>query len=54
MRRCIKWIYDDFYKPSYKDPPKEISYFAYKRINHFKYFSDSKKIVILFLINKTN
>ena len=22
-------------KPSYKDPPKEISYFAYKRINHF-------------------
>ena len=22
-------------KPSYKEPPKEISYFAYKRINHF-------------------
>lgn len=22
-------------KPSYKDPPPEISYFAYKRINHF-------------------
>lgn len=22
-------------KPSYKDPPKEISYWAYKRINHF-------------------
>ena len=22
-------------KPSYKDPPQEISYFAYKRINHF-------------------
>jgi hypothetical protein len=22
-------------KPSYKDPPREISYFAYKRINHF-------------------
>ena len=22
-------------KPSYKDPPKELSYFAYKRINHF-------------------
>ena len=22
-------------KPSYKDPPKEMSYFAYKRINHF-------------------
>jgi hypothetical protein len=24
----------DHEKPSYKDPPKEISYFAYKRINH--------------------
>ena len=22
-------------KPSYKDPPKEIAYFSYKRINHF-------------------
>ena len=22
-------------KPSYKEPPKEMSYFAYKRINHF-------------------
>ena len=22
-------------KPSYKDPPPEVSYFAYKRINHF-------------------
>lgn len=25
----------DSEKPSYKDPPKEASYFAYKRINHF-------------------
>ena len=25
-------------KPSYKDPPREISYFAYKRINHFNEF----------------
>ena len=23
-------------KPSYKEPPKEISFYAYKRINHFK------------------
>jgi hypothetical protein len=23
-------------KPSYKDPPKEISYFSYKRINHYQ------------------
>ena len=22
-------------KPSYKDPPREVCYFAYKRINHF-------------------
>ena len=22
-------------KPSFKDPPPEVSYFAYKRINHF-------------------
>ena len=22
-------------KPSYKEPPREVSYFAYKRINHF-------------------
>jgi predicted amidophosphoribosyltransferase len=22
-------------KPSYKDPPREVSYYAYKRINHF-------------------
>ena len=22
-------------KPSYKDPPREITYFSYKRINHF-------------------
>jgi hypothetical protein len=23
-------------KPSYKDPPKEVSFYAYKRINHFR------------------
>lgn len=31
----IEFILIDSDKPSYKDPPKEISYFAYKRINHF-------------------
>ncbi len=30
-----KSIILDSDKPSYKEPPKEISYFAYKRINHF-------------------
>ncbi len=29
------YITIDSYKPSYRDPPPEISYFAYKRINHF-------------------
>ena len=37
---CIKCGYQDFVlidsdKPSYKDPPREVSYYAYKRINHF-------------------
>jgi hypothetical protein len=31
----IENIITDNEKPSYKDPPKEISYFSYKRINHF-------------------
>merc|ERR1711935_210132 len=31
----VEYIVIDSDKPSYKDPPKEISYFAYKRINHF-------------------
>ena len=29
------FILIDSDKPSYKEPPREISYFAYKRINHF-------------------
>lgn len=40
MLGCPKCGYQDFIlidseKPSYKDPPREISYFAYKKINHF-------------------
>lgn len=31
---CIEYIIVDHEKPSYKDPPKEISFYAYKRINH--------------------
>lgn len=30
----IETLIVDHEKPSYKDPPKEISYFSYKRINH--------------------
>lgn len=32
----IEYIIIDHDKPSYKDPPKEVSYFAYKRINHLQ------------------
>ena len=35
--QCSRVEYNvmDYSKPSYNDPPPEISYFAYKRINHF-------------------
>jgi hypothetical protein len=37
---CTKCGFQEFVlvdsdKPSYKDPPREVSYYAYKRINHF-------------------
>tara|TARA_B100000963_G_C22598881_1_gene659250 strand:- start:520 stop:1734 length:1215 start_codon:yes stop_codon:yes gene_type:complete len=32
---AIDYVVIDSNKPSYKDPPPEVSYFAYKRINHF-------------------
>lgn len=31
----VEYIIIDHERPTYKDPPREISYFAYKRINHF-------------------
>ena len=31
----VEYILVDHDKPSYKDPPREIAYVAYKRINHF-------------------
>jgi ribosomal protein S27AE len=39
LLNCSKCGYQDFIlidseKPSYKEPPREISYFAYKKINH--------------------
>ena len=53
----VDYIVIDSDKPSYKDPPKEISYFAYKRINHFLMdevdtISNFKKLLI-FLKNYT-
>lgn len=32
---CVTKIVSDHDKPSYKEPPKEVSYYAYKRMNHF-------------------
>jgi DNA-directed RNA polymerase subunit F len=29
-------------KPSYKEPPKEVCFYAYKRINHFNEFINAK------------
>ena len=31
---CVESVIIDHDQPSYKDPPKEVTYFAYKRINH--------------------
>lgn len=31
---AIEYILIDHDRPSYKDPPKEVTYFSYKRINH--------------------
>ena len=39
-------------KPSFKDPPPEISYFAYKRINHFNEF-DRVCANYIFVVNLT-
>ena len=30
-----EFVLIDSDKPSYKDPPREVSYYTYKRINHF-------------------
>ena len=40
LLNCPQCGYEEFIlidseKPSYKDPPREITYFAYKKINHF-------------------
>lgn len=37
-KRCFKQqLYlVEFDKPTYKEPPKEVSFYAYKRINHFR------------------
>jgi len=33
--KCLKYLVENE-KPSYKEPPKEVCFYAYKRINHFR------------------
>jgi len=33
--KSIKFLVENE-KPSYKEPPKEVCFYAYKRINHFR------------------
>ena len=49
----VEHVITEYSKPSYKDPPPEISYFAYKRINHFNEFSRilTKNILNIFNTN---
>jgi hypothetical protein len=35
----VEYLIVDHDRPSYKDPPKEVTYFSYKRINHYNEFS---------------
>jgi hypothetical protein len=42
-----EYILIDCDKPSYKEPPKEIAYFAYKRINHFNIWSGTAGVYCL-------
>jgi hypothetical protein len=42
-----EYVLIDCDKPSYKEPPKEIAYFAYKRINHFKSWSGTAGVYCL-------
>ena len=48
-------------KPSFKDPPMEVCYFSYKRINHYNEFLQSTKFIyqcvknnLLIILKKLN
>ena len=45
------YVLIDCDKPSYKEPPKEIAYFAYKRINHFNGWSGIVGDALLVMYN---
>jgi hypothetical protein len=42
-----EYVLIDCDKPSYKEPPREIAYFAYKRINHFNSWSGTAGILMV-------
>jgi hypothetical protein len=41
-------------KPSFKDPPMEVCYFTYKRINHYNEFYKRQKVVLMSIFNIIN
>lgn len=49
----VEYITVDHDKPSYKDPPLEVSYFCYKRINHLNECKFIYKVWIYFVYAKT-
>lgn len=49
----VEYIIIDHEKPSYRDPPKEISYFAYKRINHLLIFIHQNAVLHWYIILHT-
>jgi hypothetical protein len=48
----VEYITIDHDKPSYKDPPLEVSYFCYKRINHLNECENIYKVWIYFVYAK--
>jgi hypothetical protein len=48
----VEYITIDHDKPSYKDPPLEVSYFCYKRINHLNECLNIYKVWIYFVYAK--
>ena len=45
-----EFILVDSDKPSYKDPPREVCYYAYKKINHFNEWLNQLKFPMKFMI----
>jgi hypothetical protein len=48
---CIEHIVVDHEKPSYREPPKEICYYSYKRINHLNELTRYLLVIATTLVN---